>query len=137
MRLIALSLLMAVAVTYAAASTKGQPSKVFDFLNYYGTELESLRQMMTMSLILPARETVTQTTTVVSTVSQSYFIPTRQTVMESTTSTSTITCTKSVAQRCSSVRQRPSSSTSRPARPARPTRPTRPAPATNTSTVET
>ncbi|XP_046650183.1 uncharacterized protein LOC124341218 [Daphnia pulicaria] len=133
MRLIALSLL---AVAMLAASTKGQPSKVFDFLNYYGTELESLRQMMTMSLILPARETVTQTTTVVSTVSQSYFIPTRQTVMESTTSTSTITCTKSVAQRCSNVRQRPSS-TSRPARPARPTRPTRPAPATNTSTVET
>jgi hypothetical protein len=112
--------LFVVVVTYVVtASTKDQSPEVFDVLNNYRRDIESPRQIVTMSLILPDRETVTHFTTVVSTVPQTFSLPTRQTVMQLTTLTSTITCTKSVANKC--VRQRPSSNqrpTTRPTRPA-------------------
>ncbi|XP_057371193.1 uncharacterized protein LOC130692134 isoform X1 [Daphnia carinata] len=108
--------LFIVFVTYVIADKETQTNDNQNVHKYHSRDMESLRQLMTMSFILPSRETVTETKIVVSTVSQQFTIPTRRTVMEMTTSTSTITCTKSVAVPCS-IRQRPSRLPSRPMRP--------------------
>ncbi|KAI9564673.1 hypothetical protein GHT06_008414 [Daphnia sinensis] len=108
--------LFVVLVTYVIADKGTQTNGGQNVFKYHAGDVESLRQLMTMSFILPSRETVTETKTVVSTVSQQFSIPTRRTVVEVSTSTSTITCTKSVAVPCS-VRQRPTRLPSRPMRP--------------------
>ncbi|KAK4020577.1 hypothetical protein OUZ56_002542 [Daphnia magna] len=110
------SLSVLLLVTYAIADKETQTNGSQNLFKYFTGDMESLRQMMTMSFILPSRETVTETKTVVSTVLPPFTIPTRRTILELSTSTSTITCTKSVAVPCS-VRQRPTQGPSRPMRP--------------------
>lgn len=110
------SLSVLLLVTYVIADKETQTNGSQNLFKYFTGDMESLRQMMTMSFILPSRETVTETKTVVSTVLPPFTIPTRRTILELSTSTSTITCTKSVAVPCS-VRQRPTQGPSRPMRP--------------------